>query len=71
MTKINYNGLTDKEQFGIAFLVGKGFNEGVLDNVSWKVEIEEEEERQNIVNMINEGFTSGYYPDWQLSFQRN
>ena len=66
MMERNHNGLTDKEQMTITFLIGKGFNDASIDGLSWEINIKDEKYRQDIVNMILEGFTSGINPSWEL-----
>lgn len=69
-TIVNYTGMTDKEQEGIAFFITRGYRQGRIDNLNWSIEINEEDTVSEIANMIEDGFTSGYYPDWKLSLDR-
>lgn len=66
---INYNGLTDKEQYGITFFVNRGYREGNIDGLQWSIELDEKDAFE-VVDMLDRGFTSGFYPDWRLSFTR-
>lgn len=70
---VGINELTELESETIALAVRNGFRSGVLDNLSWEISIEkiEHDELLQIVELIEEGFTSGYYPTWQLTFQHN
>lgn len=67
---INYNGLTDKEQSGVAFFVNEGYTQGRIDNLEWKLNMQPEDNLKDIVNMIQNGFTEGYRPEWSLTFKR-
>ena len=69
---LKINGLTEKEQIGIAFFVSKGFREGIVDDLDWSIDFDEKEISPNeIGDMINQGYTnSSEYPEWSLSFTR-
>jgi len=69
-TIVNYTGMTDKEQEGIAFFITKGYRQGRINNLNWSIEINGEDTVSEIANMIEDGFTSGYYPGWKLSLNR-
>lgn len=70
---INYGGLTDKEQMGIGFLVSKGYTNGSIDGLNWKLECQsvfDDSGMELVAELINQGYTSGHYPTWQLTFNR-
>lgn len=69
---ININGLSEKEQMGIAFFISKGFRAGSIDGLEWFVDYDEIEiSPQEIEEMINQGYTSSReYPEWTLFFAK-
>lgn len=67
---INVTGMTDKEQEGISFFVRQGYKEGMIDYLNWSIHIEDEDRVDEVADMIKDGKTMGYYPDWELSFDR-
>lgn len=70
---INHGGLSDKEQVGIAFLVSKGYTNGAIDGLHWKLECKsafDDSGMEMVAELINQGYTCGHYPTWQLTFNR-
>lgn len=68
-----FNDLKDVELEIIALSVKKGFTSGRIGDLEWEVTFEkhdweegEDDSLLHIVKLIEEGYTSGYYPSWQL-----
>lgn len=69
---VNYFGLTDKEQMGIAFFISKGYTSGTIDGLHWRLVCNSicDDEMDMIVQLLEQGFTSGQCPTWHLTFER-
>lgn len=74
MNTINHNGLKDGEQEVIALAVRNTFRRGSIEKLEWEVSIYKENDDNDsilqIVQLIEEGYTSGHKPTWLLSFER-
>lgn len=66
------NTLDDNELKAIAYLIEEGFTSGMLDTLKWEISFEMHDwddsvdNHRHIGELIKRGFTSGYYPSWQL-----
>lgn len=74
MSTENFKGITQEESEVIAFAVRNGIRSGRLDNLEWTVSIyqgnSDNDSLLHIVQMIEEGNTTGYEPTWLLTFDR-
>lgn len=59
--------MTEKEEMGIAFFVSYGYTEGRIDNVKWKVNMENDSARGEAARLINQGEYYGRNPEWELT----
>lgn len=70
---IGINGLTEMESEMIASSFERDITSGILGTGLYFTIVHgniTDEEKEHIVNLIYSGYTSGYYPKWQLTFER-
>ncbi len=73
MEDININGLMDKESEMIAESFSRGVTSGLMGTgLKWEIVHEglDGMDELHVFNQLYDGFTSGYYPNWELKFER-